>query len=155
MIDAEKMMWWKAAIDKATNGEWRDAGFEDDNDLHWISADGGNPCYPRESPMLGGYYSAADRDLAIIARTALPEAIAEIERLTVDVDTKSKASAAWEGLFNERDRLLRASGDKIDAVGALLAHNGCDCECDHSWDEHDESCERCLACRIDAALGKP
>jgi septal ring factor EnvC (AmiA/AmiB activator) len=37
-------------------------------------------------------------------------------------------------------------------VGELLAENGCDCECDHHPDEHDAECERCLGCRISAAL---
>lgn len=41
---------------------------------------------------------------------------------------------------------------KVRAVGELLAENGCDCECDHHPDEHDAKCERCLACRISAAL---
>lgn len=42
---------------------------------------------------------------------------------------------------------------RTDAVNALLSANGCDCECDHTCeDDHEEDCERCLACRIDAAL---
>ena len=42
----------------------------------------------------------------------------------------------------------------IEAVGELLAENGCDCACEHHTDEHDADCERCLACRIEAALFK-
>lgn len=38
--------------------------------------------------------------------------------------------------------------DKLDAIGGLLSENGCDCDCDHSQDEHDADCARCLACRI-------
>jgi len=42
---------------------------------------------------------------------------------------------------------------RIAAVNRLLSENGCDCECDHACeDDHEEDCERCLACRIDAAL---
>lgn len=41
---------------------------------------------------------------------------------------------------------------KTDAVNRLLSQNGCDCECDHDAESHDDTCERCLACRIDAAL---
>jgi hypothetical protein len=37
-------------------------------------------------------------------------------------------------------------------VGALLAEVGCDCDCDHDFEGHDEACERCLACRVEAAL---
>jgi len=42
--------------------------------------------------------------------------------------------------------------NKIEAVGELLAENGCDCDCDHGYDDHNVECDRCLACRIDAAL---
>lgn len=34
----------------------------------------------------------------------------------------------------------------------LIEKNGCDCECDHHWEDHDEECERCLACLIEHAL---
>lgn len=63
-------------------------------------------------------------DFIASARTALPEALDEVERL-------------------QANRL---------AVGELLAENGCDCECEHHHEEHDAECERCLACRISAAL---
>jgi hypothetical protein len=43
---------------------------------------------------------------------------------------------------------------KLDAIGALLAANGCDCECGHDVESHDDDeCERCLGCRIGAVLG--
>lgn len=45
------------------------------------------------------------------------------------------------------DQRLIAEG-KIARIGELLGANGCDCECDHHWEEHDDDCERCLACRI-------
>ena len=50
-----------------------------------------------------------------------------------------------------------ASDAKLDAVRSLLSENGCNCECGHHWEEHDDDCERCLACRIDAAImeGEP
>ncbi len=34
----------------------------------------------------------------------------------------------------------------------LLSENGCDCDCEHHWEEHDEDCERCLSCRISEAM---
>lgn len=40
----------------------------------------------------------------------------------------------------------------IAAVNRLLSANGCDCECDHAVEDHDDTCERCLACRIEAVL---
>lgn len=48
---------------------------------------------------------------------------------------------------------LAGQTTRITAVNDLLSANGCDCECDHAIeDDHEEDCERCLACRIDAAL---
>ena len=41
---------------------------------------------------------------------------------------------------------------RIRAVALLLERNGCDCECDHCAEEHDDDCDRCLACRIEHAL---
>ena len=40
----------------------------------------------------------------------------------------------------------------LERIAGWLVFNGCDCECDHSPDEHDPDCEQCLACRIDAEL---
>ena len=40
-------------------------------------------------------------------------------------------------------------------VEAVLAANGCDCDCDHHRDEHEDYCERCLGCRIQAAIDEP
>jgi hypothetical protein len=36
-------------------------------------------------------------------------------------------------------------------VADLLSENGCDCECGHHYEEHDDDCERCLACRVEDA----
>lgn len=58
-------------------------------------------------------------------------------------------------LESEVGRMAQALAGKVaktDAVNELLAKNGCDCECDHDAESHDEDCERCLACRIDAVL---
>ena len=51
-------------------------------------------------------------------------------------------------LMDEREWLL----SKIEAVGVLIGKNGCDCDCDHDVESHDEGCERCLACRISETL---
>lgn len=37
---------------------------------------------------------------------------------------------------------------KLDRIRALLVRNGCDCDCEHHWEDHDADCERCLACQI-------
>lgn len=67
-------------------------------------------------------------------------------------DTAAKVAAAWEGLYNERNRLWREAEDKIEAVQTLLERNGCDCQCEHHYEEHDDECERCLACNVSGAL---
>ena len=36
----------------------------------------------------------------------------------------------------------------LDKVRELLGANGCDCECDHCFEDHDDACDLCLACRI-------
>lgn len=71
--------------------------------------------------------SDGDEAFVVIASEALPLALARIEEL-------------------ETAR---------HAIGELLADNGCDCGCDHDYESHDEDCDRCLPCRISAALGKP
>ncbi len=43
---------------------------------------------------------------------------------------------------------------RLRRVGDLLAMNGCDCECDHSFEEHDFDCTRCLACLISITIGR-
>jgi hypothetical protein len=39
--------------------------------------------------------------------------------------------------------------EKIDRICELLAANGCDCDCGHQLEDHDDDCDPCLACRID------
>ena len=70
-------------------------------------------------------------------------------------DVELMLLADVRSLENEVGRMAHALAGKVaktDAVNRLLADNGCDCECEHHRDEHDDTCERCLACRIDAAL---
>ena len=50
---------------------------------------------------------------------------------------------------------IRELEQRLERVSSLLAHNGCDCPCDHHHEEHDDDCERCLACQIGAALTPP
>lgn len=49
-------------------------------------------------------------------------------------------------------RRVDALESRIAFVGSLLAMNGCDCECEHHPEEHDDDCARCLACRIGFAI---
>lgn len=41
---------------------------------------------------------------------------------------------------------------KLDAVGRVLSESGCGCECGCYVDEHDDDCDRCLACRVQVAI---
>lgn len=40
-------------------------------------------------------------------------------------------------------------------VADLISENGCDCECGHHYEEHDDDCERCLACRVEECFSRP
>lgn len=43
----------------------------------------------------------------------------------------------------------------LDRIAEVLAANGCDCDCsDVCCGEHDPSCVRCLACRVELAWKK-
>ena len=42
---------------------------------------------------------------------------------------------------------------KLEAIGNLLKENGCDCECSHHYEEHDDDCKRCFACRVSMVVG--
>jgi hypothetical protein len=44
---------------------------------------------------------------------------------------------------------------KLDRIGKLISANGCDCPCDHHFEDHDGDCERCLACLVGEVLQKP
>lgn len=46
----------------------------------------------------------------------------------------------------------RSDRDKIADIEILLQDNGCDCDCEHAFDEHAEDCERCLACQVQEAI---
>lgn len=41
---------------------------------------------------------------------------------------------------------------RMEEVARILSRNGCECECEHHWEDHEDDCERCLACEIEEAL---
>jgi hypothetical protein len=47
---------------------------------------------------------------------------------------------------------MKTHAQLIEDVKKLLGDNGCDCTCDHHPTEHEDDCERCLACRIEKVL---
>jgi hypothetical protein len=62
--------------------------------------------------------------------------------------TLEKIVSMYEADLDEYARMR----DAIARVGEVLSENGCDCDCEHYPDEHDDDCERCLGCRVEAAL---
>lgn len=64
------------------------------------------------------------------------------------------AELARYGSDNARLRAIEKAALRTAAtIGVVLAANGCDCDCGHDAEGHDDACERCLGCRICAALG--
>jgi hypothetical protein len=41
---------------------------------------------------------------------------------------------------------------KLEAIGELLARNGCDCDCDCDSDGHGDDCMPCFACQVQGAM---
>lgn len=48
----------------------------------------------------------------------------------------------------------RTAEEKLAAVGAVLSEFGCQCDCGHDWEGHDDDCEMCVPCRVQEALGE-
>ncbi len=70
----------------------------------------------------------------------------------IDLDSEAtiaNAPTLRDSAERERVREMQAA---IARAGALLEANGCDCECGHHPDDHDEECTRCLACLIEDTL---
>lgn len=40
----------------------------------------------------------------------------------------------------------------LGTIERLLGENGCNCDCDHHWEEHDVDCVRCFACEVGHVL---
>ena len=90
---------------------------------------------------------AANEELAKV-RAERDEARAEVQALgALGPQIHSVAAMHFEAC-SERDAALA----RVRNVEALLSLNGCDCDCDHSAEEHDEDCDRCFACQVQAAL---
>lgn len=80
---------------------------------------------------------AHPRVLADLPPRSTPERVRELEAQLADA-------------HKEIARL----GAAITRACEVLSAAGCDCDCDcGSSDEHDDDCERCIACRVDEVLG--
>lgn len=74
---------------------------------------------------------------------------AEVARMQARITELEAQAADVDHACRVLDERLRAM---LFAVADVLEANGCDCECGHCCDDHDDDCERCLACRISDAV---
>lgn len=78
----------------------------------------------------------------------------EIDRLRKLFDDAGQGEHNVLALIDHYQRNSMEADERLRAVRKLLEENGCDCECEHHWEDHDDDCDRCLACRIGEAVGK-
>ena len=79
------------------------------------------------------------------------ELATELDRLRKLFDDAGQGEHNVLALVDYYQAEAIASAARLQAVRSLLSQSGCDCEC--CYGDHDESCERCLACRIGEAVG--
>ena len=90
--------------------------------------------------------------LPIAARRELDRSATEIAHAYLGAVRRAEKAEQELARAEAEATRLRAAHER---VGAVLSANGCECECDHHYEDHDDDCERCLGCRIEAALGGP
>lgn len=69
----------------------------------------------------------------------------------VIINAYPEVSAELKGTRKKEAEALLA----LAKVADLLSANGCDCECGHHYEEHDDDCDRCFACRIEECFTRP
>ena len=80
--------------------------------------------------------------------------VAEADRLRKLFDDAGEGQYNVLNLVESYQRNSMEADERLRAVRKLLEWNGCECECSHHWEDHDDDCDRCLACRIGEAVGK-
>ena len=86
-----------------------------------------------------------------------PEVVAklsEADRLRKLFDDAGQGEHNVLALIDHYQRNSMEADERLRAVRKLLEWNGCECECEHHWEDHDDDCDRCLACRLGEAVGK-
>ena len=78
----------------------------------------------------------------------------EADRLRKLFDDAGQGEHNVLALIDHYQRNSMDADERLRAVRCLLEENGCECECEHHWEDHDDDCDRCLACRIAEAVGK-
>lgn len=82
------------------------------------------------------------------------EAEREADRLRKLFDDAGEGQFNVLNLVESYQRNSMEADERLRAVRKLLEWNGCECECEHHWEDHDDDCDRCLACLIGEAVGK-
>ena len=85
---------------------------------------------------------------------AYSASVSEANRLRKLFDDAGQGEHNVLALIDHYQRNSMESDERIRAVCKLLERNGCECECEHHREHHDDDCDRCLACRIGEAVGK-
>lgn len=80
--------------------------------------------------------------------------VAEADRLRKLFDDAGQGEHNVLALIDHYQRNSMDADERLRAVRKLLEWNGCECECEHHWEDHDDDCDRCLACLIGEAVGK-
>jgi len=80
------------------------------------------------------------------------QSLAELNEREADVETLQTHVEVQREALQKTSKAVAKLVVPMTKIEELLEENGCDCECDHCWEDHDEDCERCLACLIDAAI---
>ncbi len=77
----------------------------------------------------------------------------EILKTTDDEWGLGYASGRYDSA-SELAASLAAHPVTLEPIEQALMVEGCSCECDHHWEEHDHDCPRCFACIIQCALNE-
>ncbi len=80
--------------------------------------------------------------------------VAEADRLRKLFDDAGEGQYNVLNLVESYQRNSMEADERLRAVRKLLEENGCECPCDHHWEERGPDCEICLACLIGEAVGK-
>lgn len=98
------------------------------------------------------------QNLYPVQATAIANVVAELAARLAAAEERGALAAQCHGSQSALRRVMeehRQADERLRAVGELLEKNGCDCECDQSREEHEDDCERCLACRIEEVVASP
>ncbi len=119
---------------------------------------------PRAAKMLRELLARVDElergisQMRLLAGLPLPPdvaaKVAEADRLRKLFDDAGQGEHNVLALIDHYQRNSMDADERLRAVRKLLEENGCECPCDHHWEERGPDCEICLACLIGEAVGK-